>query len=439
MLRGRIAAWTATATSRSARTATTSRPFIGTRPVLPRGRTPGCRGRSGATSSTSARSLAGREVDRPLVEVPGRRTVGDRRAHRRPRRRADPGRRHHPGRHRLDPERPARRPARPPRPRRPHRAAVRRADRPRRARRRHRHPQDARPRQGRDHLRPGHPAPLRLPRREPGRRVPAGRLRERPSGHRPGGLLRVDQRHHRGRPPRPVRLGDRRRPLLVRRAAGRPTSPAAPCTPPRARRSSSCPRPPPAGTVSRIRATLTPGSMVTTLKNTVDHVVTEHGVAEMRGRSISQRAAALIAIADPAVPGRASPRGPAARLPLTRSSDLDICSRLCELLRSMDVFEALADPTATAGGAAAEQPPASRRRAGRRRGHVTAGDEPAPEDAARRPGIVEDERVPDDARLRVFRLRPQSLVAVQAFLDQLQAEWNTQLRSFKRHVEAKTR
>ncbi len=36
------------------------------------------------------------------------------------------------------------------------------------------------------------------------------------------------------------------------------------------------------------------------MKNTVDHVVTEHGVADMRGRSISQRATALIAIADPA-------------------------------------------------------------------------------------------------------------------------------------------
>jgi acyl-CoA hydrolase len=54
------------------------------------------------------------------------------------------------------------------------------------------------------------------------------------------------------------------------------------------------------GTISRISATLTPGSAVTTLKNTVDHVVTEHGVAEMRGRSISQRATALIGIADPA-------------------------------------------------------------------------------------------------------------------------------------------
>lgn len=53
------------------------------------------------------------------------------------------------------------------------------------------------------------------------------------------------------------------------------------------------------GELSRIRATLTPGSMVTTLKNTVDHVVTEYGVAEMRGRSISQRARALIDIAHP--------------------------------------------------------------------------------------------------------------------------------------------
>lgn len=53
------------------------------------------------------------------------------------------------------------------------------------------------------------------------------------------------------------------------------------------------------GEVSRIVVTLTPGSMVTTLKNTVDHVVTEYGVAELRGRSISERARALIDIAHP--------------------------------------------------------------------------------------------------------------------------------------------
>ncbi|HEX6567687.1 MAG TPA: acetyl-CoA hydrolase/transferase C-terminal domain-containing protein [Acidimicrobiales bacterium] len=54
------------------------------------------------------------------------------------------------------------------------------------------------------------------------------------------------------------------------------------------------------GEVSRIKATLTPGSMVTTIKNTVDQVVTEYGVAEMRGRTISERARALIAVAHPA-------------------------------------------------------------------------------------------------------------------------------------------
>ncbi len=49
--------------------------------------------------------------------------------------------------------------------------------------------------------------------------------------------------------------------------------------------------------------------------------------------------------------------------------------------------------------------------------------------------IVEDERIPEDARVRVFKLRPDSLAGVQAYLDQLQAEWSDQLRSFKQHVE----
>jgi acyl-CoA hydrolase len=51
--------------------------------------------------------------------------------------------------------------------------------------------------------------------------------------------------------------------------------------------------------ISKIAAALQPGDVVTTLKNTVDKVVTEWGVAELRGRSIRQRAAALIAIAHP--------------------------------------------------------------------------------------------------------------------------------------------
>jgi acyl-CoA hydrolase len=51
--------------------------------------------------------------------------------------------------------------------------------------------------------------------------------------------------------------------------------------------------------VSRIRVRLTEGSVVTTLKNTVDHVVTEYGIAKLRGRSIAERARALVAIAHP--------------------------------------------------------------------------------------------------------------------------------------------
>jgi DNA-binding transcriptional ArsR family regulator len=52
-------------------------------------------------------------------------------------------------------------------------------------------------------------------------------------------------------------------------------------------------------------------------------------------------------------------------------------------------------------------------------------------------GFVADERVPDDARARVFRLRREPIGDLQAWLDQLEAHWNEQLRSFKRHVEAK--
>jgi acyl-CoA hydrolase len=53
------------------------------------------------------------------------------------------------------------------------------------------------------------------------------------------------------------------------------------------------------GSISKIVPRLAAGDVVTTLKNTVDKVVTEYGVAELRGRSLRQRATALIAIAHP--------------------------------------------------------------------------------------------------------------------------------------------
>jgi len=49
-------------------------------------------------------------------------------------------------------------------------------------------------------------------------------------------------------------------------------------------------------------------------------------------------------------------------------------------------------------------------------------------------GVVADSRGEADARVRVFRLRPQSIAAVQAWLDQLQTHWDEQLASFQRHV-----
>jgi len=50
---------------------------------------------------------------------------------------------------------------------------------------------------------------------------------------------------------------------------------------------------------SRIVPRLAAGEVVTTMKNTVDKVVTEYGVAELHGRTIRERTAALIAIAHP--------------------------------------------------------------------------------------------------------------------------------------------
>ena len=52
-------------------------------------------------------------------------------------------------------------------------------------------------------------------------------------------------------------------------------------------------------TISKIKSTLTPGAVVTTSKNDVDYIVTEYGVAHLRGEPLSRRAKQLIAIAHP--------------------------------------------------------------------------------------------------------------------------------------------
>lgn len=52
-------------------------------------------------------------------------------------------------------------------------------------------------------------------------------------------------------------------------------------------------------TISKISPLLTEGSIVTTSRNEVDYIVTEFGVAKLKGKSLSERAKALINIAHP--------------------------------------------------------------------------------------------------------------------------------------------
>lgn len=98
------------------------------------------------------------------------------------------------------------------------------------------------------------------------------------------------------------------------------------------------------------------------------------------------------------------------------------------------VFEALADPTRRIIIELLGEGP-------RRAGELAAAAGTSPPTMSRHlrvlldAGVVADERPPGDARVRVFRLRPESMTAVQAWLDQIQAHWNEQLQSFKRHVE----
>ena len=53
------------------------------------------------------------------------------------------------------------------------------------------------------------------------------------------------------------------------------------------------------GAISRIAPTLTPGTHVSTSKNDINYVVTEYGVAQLRGKTAKQRCQALISIAHP--------------------------------------------------------------------------------------------------------------------------------------------
>ena len=102
------------------------------------------------------------------------------------------------------------------------------------------------------------------------------------------------------------------------------------------------------------------------------------------------------------------------------------------------VFSALADPTRRSVVELLGSGP-------RRAGELAAATGTSPPTMSRHlrvlldAGIATDERPKEDARARVFRLRPESMRAVTDWLEALQEEWDAQLRSFKRHVEKRKR
>ena len=53
------------------------------------------------------------------------------------------------------------------------------------------------------------------------------------------------------------------------------------------------------GTISKIVPDIVPGSMVTSTNHDVDYIVTEFGIAKLRGKTMKERAKALIAVAHP--------------------------------------------------------------------------------------------------------------------------------------------
>ena len=53
----------------------------------------------------------------------------------------------------------------------------------------------------------------------------------------------------------------------------------------------------------------------------------------------------------------------------------------------------------------------------------------------RRAGLVEENDLEDDARVRLYRLRQEPFLELRAWLDDVEGFWIDQLEAFKEHVE----
>ncbi len=57
----------------------------------------------------------------------------------------------------------------------------------------------------------------------------------------------------------------------------------------------------------------------------------------------------------------------------------------------------------------------------------------------RQSGVITDDAVEEDARVRLYRLRPETFSTLRGWLDEVESFWGDQLQSFKAHAEAKAK
>jgi DNA-binding transcriptional ArsR family regulator len=55
----------------------------------------------------------------------------------------------------------------------------------------------------------------------------------------------------------------------------------------------------------------------------------------------------------------------------------------------------------------------------------------------RNAGLVDEESLDDDARVRMYQLRPEPFGELRSWLDEVEAFWSAQLGAFKAHAEKK--
>jgi DNA-binding transcriptional ArsR family regulator len=53
----------------------------------------------------------------------------------------------------------------------------------------------------------------------------------------------------------------------------------------------------------------------------------------------------------------------------------------------------------------------------------------------RQSGVISDDAVEEDARVRLYHLQPQALADLRGWLDEVEAFWGEQLQAYKAHAE----